>query len=105
MSKDIWHTADEKPMLHRSIILCGDGWSMPFNVYPDNINHICWKNIEKWCYLEDLVALETELDRTHKVLSDTIKLSEEMLVDIEYEGLCSWEYEDRLKKIKEQKDK
>ena len=68
MTKDIWHTADEKPMLHSEIILCGDGWSMPIDIIPETVNNICWKNVEKWCYVDDLLALETE----NKDLSDKI---------------------------------
>lgn len=72
---DIWHTADEKPMLQRDIILCGDGWSMPMDIIPETVNNICWKNVEKWCYLDDLLALETE----NKDLSDKIgKLETEL---------------------------
>ena len=68
MSKDIWHTTKEKPMLHRDIILCGDGWSMPIGIIPETVNTIRWENVEKWCYLEDLLALETELERIRKAL-------------------------------------
>lgn len=80
--KSIWHTADEKPMLQRDIILCGDGWSMAIDIIPETVNNICWKNVEKWCYLDDLLdlehenkdlsdkigKLETELERTRKAL-------------------------------------
>lgn len=65
---DIWHTTKEKPMLHRDIILCGDGWSMAIDIIPETVNNICWKNVEKWCYIDDLLALEAELERTRKAL-------------------------------------
>lgn len=68
MNKSIWHTTKEKPMLHRDIILCGDGWSMAIDIVPETVNNICWKNVEKWCYLDDLIKLETELERTRKAL-------------------------------------
>ena len=68
MSKDIWHTTKEKPMLQRDIILCGDGWSMAMDIIPETVNNICWKNVEKWCYLDDMLALEAELERTRKAL-------------------------------------
>ena len=56
------------------------------------------------CKMYGNEKLWQELIRTRKVLSDTIKLAEEMLKDIEYEGLCSWEYKERLNKIAEQKE-
>ena len=65
MTKDIWHTTKEKPMLHRDIILCGDGWSMPIDIIPETVNNICWKNVEKWCYVDDLIK---ENDHTRKAL-------------------------------------
>jgi hypothetical protein len=46
------------------------------------------------------ISMWRDLIRTHKALSDTIKLAEEMLKDIEYEGLCSWQYEEKLNTIK-----
>lgn len=68
MNRDIWHTTNEKPMLHRDIILCGDGWSMPIDIIPETVDNICWENVEKWCYVDDLLALEIELNRTRKAL-------------------------------------
>ena len=62
---NIWHTADEKPMLQRDVILCGDGWSMPMDIIPETVNNICWKNVEKWCYVDDLIK---ENERTRKAL-------------------------------------
>lgn len=62
---DIWHTTKEKPMLQRDIILCGDGWSMAMDIIPETVNNICWKNVEKWCYVDDLIK---ENDRTRKAL-------------------------------------
>lgn len=62
---NIWHTTKEKPMLHRDIILCGDGWSMPIDIIPETVNNICWKNVEKWCYVDDLIK---ENDLTRKAL-------------------------------------
>ena len=59
-------------MLQRDIILCGDGWSMAIDITPETVNNICWKNVEKWCYLDDLLALETELDRTRKALNTAV---------------------------------
>lgn len=68
--KSIWHTADEKPMLQRDIILCGDGWSMAMDIIPETVNNICWKNVKKWCYLDDLIK---ESDHTRKALEIAIQ--------------------------------
>lgn len=46
-----------------------------------------------------------KLIRTRKALGDTIKLAEEMLKDIDDEGLCSWQYKERLNKIKSTRTK
>lgn len=60
---NIWHNKKEIPMMHTDIILCGDGWSMPIGIVPETINTICWENVEKWCYLDDLLALEAKLEQ------------------------------------------
>ena len=62
----IWHNKKEKPMMHTDIILCGNGWSMPIGIIPETVNTICWENVEKWCYLDDLLACETELEHTRE---------------------------------------
>lgn len=68
MSKDIWHNADEIPDFNKSYVelsrsLQGDlvysTWGHP--------NYIT-KNTIKWCYMDDLLALETEMERTRKAL-------------------------------------
>ena len=75
-------------------------------------SEICCTEWEKQAldYKAENIALSGDLDRTHKALTDTIKLAEEMLESIEDEGMCSEYYEDRLNEIKtitalEQKDK
>jgi phage-related minor tail protein len=69
MSKDIWHTADEIPDFDKSYVelsrsLQGDlvysTWGHPNYITPNTI---------KWCYMDDLLALETE----NKDLSDKIR--------------------------------
>jgi hypothetical protein len=66
MSKSIWHTADEIPDFDKSYVelsrsLQGDlvysTWGHPNYITPNTI---------KWCYMDDLLALETE----NKDLSD-----------------------------------
>lgn len=76
---NVWHTADKKPMLQRDIILCGDGWSMAIDVIPETINNICWENVEKWCYLDDLIK---ENERTRKALEiavDALKSAQQYI--------------------------
>lgn len=99
MNNDIWHTTKEKPMLHTDIILCGDGWSMPMDIIPETVDNICWKNVEKWCYVDDLIK---ENDRTRKALDVAI----DALKRIDW---CATDYakaQDALDEIKalEQKD-
>lgn len=71
MSKDIWHTADEIPDFNKSYVelsrsvqgdLVYSTWGHP--------NYIT-KNTIKWCYMEDLLELETELDHTRKELEQS----------------------------------
>lgn len=68
MSENIWHTADEIPDFNKSYVelsrsvqgdLVYSTWGHP--------NYIT-KNTIKWCYMDDLLALETKLERTRKAL-------------------------------------
>lgn len=80
---DIWHTADEIPDFNKSYVelsrsvqgdLVYSTWGHP--------NYIT-KNTIKWCYMDDLLALETELDRTRKALDiakDAIDKGEATLI-------------------------
>ena len=81
MSKDIWHTAKEKPMLHRDIILCGNGWSMAIDIIPETVNNICWENVEKWGYLDELIK---ENDHTRKALDVAVDALKEIQDKGEY---------------------
>ena len=91
-NKSIWHTTKEKPMLQRDIILCGDGWSMAIDVIPETVNNICWKNVEKWCYLDDLIK---ENDRTRKAL----ETSKEFITKLCLNGNITDEQLERYKKM------
>jgi hypothetical protein len=105
MSKDIWHTKKEKPMLQRDIILCGDGWSMAMDIIPETVNNICWKNVEKWCYLDDLIK---ENERTRKALDVAVEKAKALkeLADIAGFRMFSAGCQDIIKQITapEQKD-
>ncbi len=89
MSKDIWHTADEKPESFKTFVFrtdkgstCSDmisansDWNpilLPEFYSMDDFDKA--ERIIKWCYLDDLLALETE----NKDLSDKIgKLETEL---------------------------
>ena len=97
MSKDIWHTVEETPEEDRVIVVKSKRTG---EYLVGSEFEFILENFTKWAYFDDLLALETELERTRKTLDNTIKLAEEMLKDIEYEGLCSWQYKERLNKIK-----
>ena len=64
MSKDIWHTGKEIPDEDRYIVvknyagLYSAGSEFEYNL----------DGVEKWAYFDDLLALETDLDRTRKAL-------------------------------------
>lgn len=89
MSKDIWHSADERPEPFKTFVFktdkgntCSDmlstnsDWNpilLPEFYSMDDFDKA--ERITKWCYLDDLMALETE----NKDLSDKIgKLESEL---------------------------
>lgn len=68
MSKDIWHTADEIPVVERyRIIETSDN-----RYYLNNTDSRPLSLINRWCYLDDLIACEQELIRTRKALDYAI---------------------------------
>lgn len=67
MSNSIWYNKNEKPMMHTDIVLCGDGWSMPIGIVPETVNTICWENVAKWCYLDELIAQADKAERLQKI--------------------------------------
>lgn len=73
MSNSIWHNKNEKPMMHTDIILCGDGWSMPIGIVPETVNTICWENVEKWCYLDELITQADKAERAIWWLKEIVK--------------------------------
>ena len=82
MSKDIWHTADVKPKSLKTFVYKTDeghigtstlaidsGWNpvlLPEFYSMDDFDKA--EHITKWAYLDDLLALETELKCTRKAL-------------------------------------
>ena len=73
MTKDIWHITNQDenttdmPEKENLVVLIGH-WTSCLWYGGETPEPIFWKNVKKWCYLDDLLALETELDRTHKAL-------------------------------------
>lgn len=79
MSKDIWHTSNEKPDQSRYYIEEYDRFSDEIGYLINKrygvVNTIDDLTTKRWCYLDDLMALETE----NKDLSDKIgKLETEL---------------------------
>lgn len=69
MSKGIWHKLPEQPEKGRDVL---EKWHHLGIHYTHFVakNGIAEDNpfTDAWCYLDDLLALEPELDRTRKVL-------------------------------------
>lgn len=82
MSKDIWHNADETPKAERYFIehykvVVGDKVYWKYGLFKgvSNYDYPFDQDTARWCYLDDLLALETE----NKDLSDKIgKLETEL---------------------------
>lgn len=82
MSKDIWHTADVKPKslktfvyktdkghIGTSMLAIDSGWNpvlLPEFYSMGDFDKA--ERITKWCYLDNLLTLETELERIKKQL-------------------------------------
>lgn len=73
MSKDIWHITNQDenttdvPEEEGFVVLIGH-WTSCLWYGGETPEPIFWENVKKWCYLDDLLALETELERTRKAL-------------------------------------
>lgn len=68
----IWHTANEKPEQSKYYLEEYEKFSDEIGYLTNkrygNVNTIDDLTTKRWCYLDDLLALETELERTRKVL-------------------------------------
>lgn len=64
MSKDIWHTQKETPEEDRLIVV--ENYSGFISVGSEFEYDL--DRVRKWAYFDDLLALETELERTRKAL-------------------------------------
>lgn len=73
MSKDIWHITNQDenttdvPEEEGFVVLIGH-WTSCLWYGGETPEPIFWENVKKWCYLDDLLACEQELIRTHKAL-------------------------------------
>ena len=104
---DIWHTANEIPDFNKSYVelsrsvqgdLVYSTWGHP--------NYIT-KNTIKWCYMDDLLALETELERTRKALEKAKSVLTNLHDYARLDGFQERDVEEVLSEIKtalEQKD-
>ena len=82
MNKNIWHNADKTPKIYKTLIIKTDkgnagsdmlldkkDWNtilLPEFYSMEDIDKA--EHITEWAYLDDLLALETELERTRKAL-------------------------------------
>lgn len=79
MSKSIWHKLPEQPEKGRDVL---EKW----HYLGIHYTHFVAKNgiaedapfTDAWCYLDDLLALETELERTRKALDVAIERLEQI---------------------------
>lgn len=75
MSKDIWHTKDEIPRQESRVVwksgnvVCGGRFDTHYKCFCGPASQfVDLKKVSRWAYIDDLLALETELDRTRKAL-------------------------------------
>ena len=71
MSKDIWHTPPEQPDPFKSwnVLVVYEANDRKEIMYSTQFIHATdGMYVNRWCYLDDLLTLETELERTRKAL-------------------------------------
>ncbi len=77
MSKDIWHSAQEIPLFDDTVVFIDDlnNWHTGYTQRDndgitdhDSGEIYTEENVLRWAYIKDLLALETELERTRKAL-------------------------------------
>ena len=80
MSKDIWHSALEIPVFDDTVVFIDDlnNWHTGYTQRDndgitdhDSGEIYTEKNVLRWAYIIDLLALEAELERTRKENEDT----------------------------------
>jgi len=102
MSKDIWHIADVKPKslktfvyktdkghIGTSMLVIDSGWTpvlLPEFYSMDDFDKA--ERITKWCYLDDLLAAESDLEHTRKALDVAVgqlKKTHDYIEDFRYQ--------------------
>jgi len=85
MSKDIWHSALEIPLFDDTVVFIDDlnNWHTGYTQRDndgitdhDSGEIYTEENVLRWAYIKDLLALESDLERTRKALDvakDTIR--------------------------------
>ena len=80
MSKDIWHTKDEIPRQESRVVwksgnvICGGRFDTHYKCFCGPASQfVDLKTVSRWAYIDDLLALETELERTRKALDVATK--------------------------------
>lgn len=120
MSRDIWHTADVKPKslktfvyktdkghIGTSMLTIDSGWNpvlLPEFYNMDDFDKA--ERITKWCYLDDLLVLETELERTRKAVDVALDGLTTIGGYLDYNDCVgiALDTKDKIYKILEQKD-
>ena len=119
MSKSIWHTADETPE-QESLVVWEFGDKFHAGRFDTHYKSFCGpatlftdlRKVKRWAKVDDLLALETELERTRKALDVARKALQELKdviacpPDISYETGVSMYADGVLQEITalEQKD-
>ena len=94
MTKDIWHTEDEKPVSGLGMIvyyskeydeeLLVGYYNTEYEEFRPLDEYYCEeKTVKKWCYVDDLLACEQELNRTRKALDYATEMLERIAVSPE----------------------
>lgn len=100
MNKDIWHSALEIPVFDDTVVFIDDlnNWHTGYTQRDndgitdhDSGEIYTEENVLRWAYIKDLLALETELDRTRKAL-EIAKRSLEDCNKILSADMKDWEY-------------
>lgn len=99
MSKNIWHTADKTPEEDRVIVVKSKRTG---EYLVGSEFEFILDNFTKWAYFDDLLALETELERTRKALDKAKWWLKEIVENHRYTPIST--AEKALAEIKDKED-
>lgn len=95
MSKNIWHTKDEIPRQESRVLwksgnaVCGGRFDTYYKCFCGPASQfVDLKSVSRWVYIDDLLALETELERTRKALEiavSQLKKTSDYIEDCRYQ--------------------